>query len=139
MSEPTPVFADEPEDMRPPLTTQQAADLLNVSQEYMLRLLDEGAVPFIKTYGHHRLRREDVLAYKEQRDANREADLTELVRITEQYGGYDELKKPATFELMLGESVAKLRTLPAEHYDAVITDPPYASGGLHIGNRQATT
>lgn len=50
----------------------------------------------------------------------------------------DKVKKPR-FSLMLGESVFNLRALPSEHYDAVITDPPYASGGLHIGNRQATT
>jgi len=94
MSEPHSVPADEAEGMRPLLTTQQAADLLNVSQEYMLRLLDEGAVPFIKTYGHHWLRREDVLAYKEQRDAKRREALIELMRFTEEeLGGYDELTK----------------------------------------------
>lgn len=78
--------------MRPLLTTQQAADLLNVSQEYMASLLHQGEVQFTKTFGHYRMRREDVLAYKEQREAKRREDLTELVRFTEEeLGGYDEL------------------------------------------------
>ena len=133
------LFLTDVEGMPALLTTKQAADLLNVSEEYLIGLLDQGALPFTKIYDHIRIQRGDVLAYKKQRDTQREADLTELVRFTEDCGGYDELQKKPRFSLVHGESVAHLRTLPAGHYDAVITDPPYASGGLHIGSRQATT
>lgn len=71
------------------VTTQQAADLLNVSRQYVVRLLDEGRIPFRKTGKHRRLRVEDVLAFKEQRDGNRRAGLRELSRLTQDFGGYD--------------------------------------------------
>lgn len=76
------------------VTTQQAADLLNVSRQYLVRLLDEGRIPFRKTGKHRRLRIEDVLSFKEQRDKDRRAGLRELSRLTQDFGGYDaELKK----------------------------------------------
>lgn len=75
------------------LTTQQAADLLNVSRQYLVRLLDEKCLPFTKTGKHRRLRIEDVLAFKENRDANRRAGMRELSQLTQAVGGYDaELK-----------------------------------------------
>jgi excisionase family DNA binding protein len=75
------------------VTTQQAADVLNVSRQYLVRLLDEGRIPFRRTGKHRRLRIEDVLSFKEQRDKDRRAGLRELSRLTQEFGGYDaELK-----------------------------------------------
>ena len=71
------------------VTTQQAADLLNVSRQYLVRLLDEGRIPFRKTGKHRRLRIEDVLRFKEKRDKDRRAGLRELSRMTQEFGGYD--------------------------------------------------
>lgn len=75
------------------VTTQQAANLVNVSRQYLVRLLDEGRIPFRKTGKHRRLRIEDVLSFKEIRDKDRRAGLRELSRMSEELGGYDsELK-----------------------------------------------
>jgi excisionase family DNA binding protein len=73
-------------------TTQQAADLLNVSRQYLVRLLDEGRIPCTKTGKHRRVRMEDVVAFKEKRDGERKAALSELTRLSEDFGGYGELK-----------------------------------------------
>jgi excisionase family DNA binding protein len=74
------------------LTTQQAADILNVSRQYLLRLLDEGKLPYTRVGTHRRLKIEEVLAFKATRDAEREATLGELMALSEQIGGYGELK-----------------------------------------------
>ena len=75
------------------VTTQQAANLLNVSRQYLVRLLNEGRIPFRNTGKHRRLLVTDVLAFKEKRDKDRRAGLRELSQLTEDFGGYDpELK-----------------------------------------------
>ncbi|MGV3619387.1 MAG: helix-turn-helix domain-containing protein [Archangium sp.] len=76
------------------LSTQDAAALLNVSRQYVVRLVEKGTLPAAETEGgHRRLRLEDVLAYRKVRDAERASALDELENLTEEYGGYAKLKR----------------------------------------------
>ena len=60
------------------LTTVEAAEVLNVSRPYLIKMLSEGALPYRKVGKHRRIRMEDVMAYKARIDREREAVLDEL-------------------------------------------------------------
>jgi excisionase family DNA binding protein len=60
------------------LTTVQAAGVLNVSRPFLIKLLEENAIPHRKVGKHRRIRMEDVMAYKARVDREREAVLDQL-------------------------------------------------------------
>lgn len=61
------------------LTTQQAADLLNMSRPYLIRLIEKGDIPHSMVGRHRRLKAEDVFAYKAERDKIRSKAMDDLI------------------------------------------------------------
>ena len=77
-----------PEDAE--LTTVQAADIRHVSRPFLIKLLEDGQIPYRRVGKHRRIRMEDVMNYKRAIDHQREAVLDQLVTdAQEQDMGYD--------------------------------------------------
>lgn len=62
------------------LSSQEAANLLNVSRPYLIRLLEEGAIPYHKIGTHRRIKLTDLLAYKKKMKQESHDALEELTK-----------------------------------------------------------
>jgi hypothetical protein len=71
------------------LTIRQAADILDLRPEDVVRLLDEGEIPFVQADEFRLIRFEDAMAYRPKRDADRRAAMDELIRLSEEMGLYE--------------------------------------------------
>ena len=71
------------------LTDLEAADLLNVSRSFLIKLLENGEIPHGKIRSLYRVRMDDLMAYRVERDKRANEALDEMVRISEELGLYD--------------------------------------------------
>jgi excisionase family DNA binding protein len=72
------------------LTTQQAADLLNVSRPHLIKLLEQEKIPFRKVGTHRKVLARDLITYRDRTDLGRREGLTRMVADDEEIGLYDD-------------------------------------------------
>jgi excisionase family DNA binding protein len=70
------------------LTTQQAADMLNVSRPYLIGLLESGKIPYRKVGRHRRITYETLMEYKRHDDLERRAAADDLADLSQELGLY---------------------------------------------------
>jgi excisionase family DNA binding protein len=66
------------------MSTQQAADILNVSRPHLVKLLEQNEIPFKKVGSHRRVLVEDVMQYKDNIDKARDETLVELSKLSQE-------------------------------------------------------
>ena len=71
------------------MTTQAAAELLSCSRPHIVKLLNEGKIPYTKVGKHRRLKYEDVINYKNDKILNQRRLLGEIMNADEEAGLYD--------------------------------------------------
>lgn len=62
------------------LTTQEAAELLHVSRQYLVSLLTSNRIPYVRIGTHRRIRISDLMRFKAERDRERRGILDEMTR-----------------------------------------------------------
>ncbi|MDQ6907111.1 MAG: excisionase family DNA-binding protein [Chloroflexota bacterium] len=71
------------------LTTQQAADILNVPHSHLTTLLDEGTIPYTMVGTYRRIHYDDLMVYYPVWKAEQKRLLDEMTKLGEEMGGYD--------------------------------------------------
>jgi excisionase family DNA binding protein len=70
-------------------TTQEAADLLNVSRPFVIKLLEDGKIPFHKVGAHRRIKARDLMTYRRESEKESLEAFQELAKLSQKMGlGY---------------------------------------------------
>lgn len=72
------------------MTIAEAAEVLNVSSDYLEKLLDREEIPFKAVGTSRHINTKEILDYKSRRDADRRKGLAELTAFMQEVGGYTD-------------------------------------------------
>lgn len=78
------------------LSSQEAAETLNISRPFLYTLLDEGKIPYTMIGTHRRIQVEDLMEYKRKRDQTRRQALSELVAVSQELGFYEAVPESSS-------------------------------------------
>ena len=76
------------------LTTQRAANILGVSRPFLVKLVENGDIPFHMVGAHRRIYLRDLLDYKRRRDASRHEAINKMALAEMEAGTYDKVVLP---------------------------------------------
>ena len=82
------------------LTTSQAADMLGISRQTLVRLLDKGEIPFERPSRHRKIRLTDLLSFKRRRQSERRHALDEMTRMAVEDNLYNDTPDDYAAELV---------------------------------------
>lgn len=68
------------------LTTQQAAELLNVSRPFLIGLLDDHKIEYRKVGKHRRIKAQSLMKYMARDDQDRRETADELTQLNQEMG-----------------------------------------------------
>jgi len=71
------------------VTTQKAAEILGCSRPYLVKLLENGQIDFVKVGKHRRIKYEDVLTYKQKMRDDQKREIIDIMSFDEEIGLYD--------------------------------------------------
>ena len=71
------------------ITTQAASEVLGCSRPHVVRLLEEGKIPYSKVGKHRRIRYDDLMSFKKKMKVSQKKKLQDLMKLDEEPGLYD--------------------------------------------------
>ncbi len=71
------------------VTTQKAAEILGCSRPHLVKLIEEGKIPFMKVGKHRRLKFEDVVNYKAAMKKEQKQHIIDIMNFDDEIGLYD--------------------------------------------------
>lgn len=71
------------------VTTQKAAEILGCSRPHLVKLIEEGSIPYTKVGKHRRLKFEDVVVYKAQMKKEQKQHIIDIMNFDDEIGLYD--------------------------------------------------